>query len=255
MGTARNPHEAPTAPLGVAPSPTGLPPAAAVPADPSTPPTPSLPEPPSASAAPVRTSVVASHGDQCPNCNATMAADQRYCLECGHRRGDPRLPFMDAVVFMDAVKRPNPSEASPPPPPGESKPRWSANASLIAGIATLILAIGVGVLIGQSGNSGTTSAASPTPQIIKVGGGGEEETAATTPSKTGKEGKKSSGKSKKKAAAGSETGSSGASKASEEILKPKVPQLAPETQLGEPCEKDAAGCGKNGKFEGEFFGE
>ena len=44
--------------------------------------------------------------EQCPSCGAQMAADQRYCLECGLRRGDPRLPFMDAVVFMDAIKRP-----------------------------------------------------------------------------------------------------------------------------------------------------
>jgi hypothetical protein len=32
-----------------------------------------------------------------------MLPDQRYCLACGARRGDPRLPFMDAVVLMDAM--------------------------------------------------------------------------------------------------------------------------------------------------------
>ena len=45
-----------------------------------------------------------------------MAADQRYCLECGQRRGDPRLPFMDAVVLMDTVVK-GPRQAAPPPPP------------------------------------------------------------------------------------------------------------------------------------------
>ncbi len=54
--------------------------------------------------------------EQCPSCGAQMAADQRYCLECGLRRGDPRLPFMDAVVFMDAIKRPGRGRRSPPPP-------------------------------------------------------------------------------------------------------------------------------------------
>jgi hypothetical protein len=229
-GAAPNPPQIP-APLEVAPAPPPV--------------------------APVQASMVAAGGDHCPGCNAAMAADQRYCLECGQRRGDPRLPFMDAVVFMDAVKRPDPGEASPPPPPGEPRPRWSANASLIAGIATLILAIGVGVLIGQSGNGGTTSAANPAPQIIRVGGSGsgEESPSPTTTSEPEKGGKKEGGKSKKAAKAKGETGSSGASKASEEILKPKVKQLAPTTQIGEKCEKGAAGCGKSGKFEGEFFGE
>ena len=96
--------------------------------------------------------MAAASGDQCPSCGAHLAADQRYCLECGQRRGDPRLPFMDAVVFMDAVKRPR--DAAPPPLPRERQPRMSANASLIAGVGTLVLAIGVGVLIGRSGDNG-----------------------------------------------------------------------------------------------------
>ena len=57
--------------------------------------------------------MVAAGGDQCPNCGASMAPDQRYCLECGHRRGDPRLPFMDAVVFMDAVEAAGPAGTGP----------------------------------------------------------------------------------------------------------------------------------------------
>ncbi len=197
--------------------------------------------------------------ENCPSCGAALAVDQRYCLECGHRRGDPRLPFMDAVVFMEAINKPQ----APAPAPGGNKPRGglSANASLIAGIATLVLAIGVGVLIGQSGDNGT-SAASQTPQIIRVGGsgGGEEET-ATTEGEGGKKdtGAKEKGKSKnpnaKKAEAKAETGSTGQTKATEEVLEPKVPQAKPEAQVGETCDKGTAGCSDNGKFEGNFFGE
>ena len=76
-----------------------------------------------------------------------MAADQRYCLECGQRRGDPRLPFMDAVVLMDTVIK-GPQRASAAP--ATRRRRWSPNATLIAGIATLLLALGVGVLIGMA---------------------------------------------------------------------------------------------------------
>jgi hypothetical protein len=179
-----------------------------------------------------------------------MAADQRYCLECGHRRGDPRLPFMDAVVFMDAVKRPR--HAAPPPPPREQRPRISANASLIAGVATLVLAIGVGVLIGRSGDSGSSTAAAPAPQIIKVGGGGEEAATAATGKGTAAQG----GKSKKAKSPEKAVDSSGTSEAAAEVLKPagdvKLPP--PTVQPGGKCESGAAGC-KGGEFTGEFFGE
>jgi hypothetical protein len=160
---------------------------------------------------------------------------------------------MDAVVFMDAVNRPR--DAGPPPPPREKKPRISANASLIAGIGTLVLAIGVGVLIGRSGENSGSSAANAAPQIIKVGGGGE--TASTAAPEEAAGNTKAKGKANKaKAKAKSETGSSGTTKAAEEVLKPSPGvKLAPPTvQPGGACEPGAAGC-KGGEFTGEFFGE
>src|SRR3569623_1526597 len=84
--------------------------------------------------------------ESCPNCGAQMAADQRYCLNCGHRHGDPRLPFMDAVVFMESMNAPGGAAGAAPPPPPAEQPgpgRWNANAALIAGVATLVLALGV----------------------------------------------------------------------------------------------------------------
>jgi hypothetical protein len=179
-----------------------------------------------------------------------MASDQRYCLECGLRRGDPRLPFMDAVVFMDAMK--SPRDAAPPPPASEPKPRLSANASLVAGVATLVLAIGVGVLIGHSNESAGTIAAAPAPQIIKVGGGGGEETATASSAKASSGG----GKAEKSKAPEKAIDSSGTSEAAAEVLKPagdvKLPP--PTVQPGGECESGAAGC-EGGKFTGDFFGE
>ncbi|HUB99089.1 MAG TPA: hypothetical protein VMS11_04630 [Solirubrobacterales bacterium] len=231
--------------------------------NPTDPPSPSSPYDASSQPTEVHPTLAAtSSSDHCPSCGKPLAADQRYCLECGHRRGDPRLPFMDAVVFMEAINQPQ----TPPPPPtssggGKSK-GMSANTSLIAGIATLVLAIGVGVLIGQSGDNGTSNAASQAPQIIRVGGGGEGEEEATpeesgkknTGKKGGKE-KKANNAAAKKAESKSETGSSGTSKAVEEVLEPKVPQAKPEATVGESCDKGTAGCSDNGKFEGNFFGE
>lgn len=196
--------------------------------------------------------------DQCPSCGVRMAADQRYCLECGQRRGDPRLPFMDAVVFMDAVKQ-RPAEATAPssPPPLERRSRMTANASLIAGVATLVLAIGVGVMIGREGGNDGSLAAAPAPQIIKVSGGGGEEEAATASTAGSEDIGGKSGKGKKAAKAPEKAvDSSGTSEAAAEVLKPagdvKLPP--PTVQPGGKCESGASGC-EGGKFTGDFFGE
>jgi hypothetical protein len=225
---------------------------------------------------PVGPSMAAFGGNEsCPNCNAQMAADQRYCLNCGHRRGEPRLPFMDAVVFMESMNAPaGGGGTTPPPPPAQSDSggRWNANAALIAGVATLVLAIGVGFLIGRSGHDNSTQAAAP--QVIKVEGntgGGTEETAAapeeeaTTGKESngkseGKSGGKSAGKSpaKKKASEvkeGSKEEKERAEEKTKEVLHSTVPTVETGTQVGDSCEPGVAGCSANGKFEGNFFGE
>lgn len=183
-----------------------------------------------------------------------MAVDQRYCLECGRRRGDPRLPFMDAVVFMDAIKRPAADTQPLPAVTSERRSRTTANASLIAGVATLVLAIGVGVMIGQSGDNGSSVASAPVPQIIKVGGAGEETAAVSTTDSSNESGGK--GKAKKAKAPEKAIDSSGTSEAAAEVLKPagdvKLPP--PTVQPGGKCESGAAGC-EGGEFTGDFFGE
>ncbi|HET7455971.1 MAG TPA: zinc ribbon domain-containing protein [Solirubrobacterales bacterium] len=206
---------------------------------------------------------IAGSGDNCPNCGASLAPDQRYCLACGHRRGDPRLPFMDAVVFMESAKQPAPAEtavAAAPVP--DRRPFMSANASLVAGVATLILAIGVGVLIGRSGDGGASNAAAPAPQVITVGGGGGE-VASTAKAGGGKakDGNAAAASDKpktatqKKAKKKLETGSSGTTKAVEEVYEPApgVKIAPPEQKIGGECDPGVAGCGDNGKFEGTFF--
>jgi hypothetical protein len=210
--------------------------------------------------------------DSCPNCGARMAADQHYCLNCGHRRGEPRLPFMDAVVFMETMNAPGGTAGSPPPPPpaksGGSN-RWNANAALIAGVATLVLAIGVGFLIGRTGHENSTSQAQAPIKVIEVnGGGGGTEEAATpeTSTETANGGKvaketKSGGNSKSKGASakpseieeGSKQEEEAAQKKTEEVLHSKVKSVKPTAELGESCEKGVAGCSSNGKFEGNFF--
>jgi hypothetical protein len=197
--------------------------------------------------------MVNAGGEQCPSCGMAVAADQRYCLHCGQRCGEPRLPFMNAVTFMDAMRAPSEAVAGPAPQPQPRRRRISPNAALIAGVGTLLLAMGVGVLIGHSGNQSVATTAAA-PQVITVhgGGGAETETAATANkgnagTKGGKKSKKASASAKKKA----ETG-----QGAEEVLKPSAGvKLPPATaEVGSKCEQGAAGC-KGGEFTGEFFGE
>jgi hypothetical protein len=177
-----------------------------------------------------------------------LAADQRYCLECGNRRGDPRLPFMDAVVLMDAVKRPR---QAPPPPTKRKRSSISPNAALIAGVGTLLLALGIGVLIGRSGNHTTAATTQAAPIVIK-GNGEESKTAPSAKTTTG--GGAANAKTKKQKAAALKAAEK--HPAAEAVLKPKagVKLPPPTAQPGETCSGDTAGC-ENGKFNGNFFGE
>jgi hypothetical protein len=105
----------------------------------------------------------------CRSCGSPLAADQRYCLQCGARRAEARLPFLD-ILAQQVPQGAGPAAAiSPAPsPPGSWLGRMSTNAAAVAGVACLLLALGVGVLIGGLGQNG--SAASGTPQVISVGG-------------------------------------------------------------------------------------
>jgi hypothetical protein len=207
---------------------------------------------------------MAGGGDNCPQCGSPLAKDQRYCLVCGARRGDPRLPFMDAVVFMDAVKQPQPGtegDGGKPAATPTKRPLLSANASLVAGVATLVLAIGVGVLIGRTGDSG---GGNENPSVIEVhtngGGGGEVEEAAPEANEGGKE-KKTDGSGGKGATGKKESPkeekeqNEKAESKLDEVFESEANLAKPDQKIGGKCDPSEAGCSSNGKFEGNFFGE
>ncbi|MGN6816792.1 MAG: hypothetical protein ACTHK3_12045 [Solirubrobacterales bacterium] len=189
-----------------------------------------------------------------------MLADQRYCLNCGQRRGDPRLPFMDAVIFMDAAKQPPAAEAAAAPPsPPDRRPFMSANASLVAGVATLVLAIGVGVLIGRSGEGSSQPAAQPSVITVPAGGAQASTNSSSKATKgnaeTSAKGNKAKSATTKKAKKKTEITKSGTSKATEEAypVNPNVHLAEPEQELGGKCDPSEAGCNSKGEFEGNFF--
>jgi hypothetical protein len=110
-----------------------------------------------------------AQGEPCAECGAPLAADQRYCLNCGQRRVGPRVDYRQHLTDSAGA-------AGPPPPqepqtaalsPEPKKPeRDYAPLAAVGGIAVLGLMLLVGVLIGK-GNSTTTSAPAP---VVRVGG-------------------------------------------------------------------------------------
>jgi hypothetical protein len=168
-----------------------------------------------------------------------MAPDQRYCVECGERRtgGGLReaLPRAQAVAPAAATRR----------------VRMSPNSSLIAGVATLLIALGVGVLIGRSGDNGGAAKAA-TPQIVTVAGGAAAATTAADTAAADSSSASKGSKAKKKAAA-SKAKVSGASSIDETAKKNGVKLPPKVVKIGQKCEKGAKGC-EGGKFTGNFFG-
>ena len=112
----------------------------------------------------------------CGSCGAPMGADQRYCLECGERR-TPLSSFLRGGPQASTPVARVPATAVPPDlaPDSALVARTSRGNALtvIAGVGVLMLAMGVGVLIGRSGAGKQSSAA---PQVITVGALGSSPT-------------------------------------------------------------------------------
>jgi hypothetical protein len=82
--------------------------------------------------------------NRCRVCSAEMASDQRYCVECGTRRGKPRFTLAkDTASAAATVSAPSSSPLAA---------GWTRLTALLA-IAVVLLALGIGVLVGNSGAS------------------------------------------------------------------------------------------------------
>lgn len=181
-------------------------------------------------------SMVAAVSNQCSVCAAVMASDQRYCVECGERRGAARVPIQDvaaqrAPATAGARRRPRRAAMSP-------------NLTLIAGIGTLLLAMGIGVLIGRSGSN--SSVKTPPAQIVTVAGAGAGTAASGAAAPTTSSAATPTSKS---GTTHSTTKTTTTSKTSSKKSSAPQPKAA---KVGSP------GHGKgyqNGHFTGNFFGE
>jgi hypothetical protein len=188
----------------------------------------------------------------CSSCGAALASDQRYCLNCGQRRGDTRVDFRrhldtQAVATKEPAKPANGTGAPSAIAPVAEKPqpdkpqRDYAPLAAAGGIAVLGVMLLIGVLIGR-GSGGEEPAAAP--QVVTVpsaessaGGAtaGTQETGAS--GGDGKAGAKASGdKAAKKddVVAGGSTDTGNAPVASDEQLE------ALQGKTGEDYAKESA---------------
>lgn len=197
---------------------------------------------------------LASGRDRCGACGAPLAPDQRYCVQCGQRRGPARVEFAEHLAQAGQQRVVTAAE------PARRLPRFSPNAALIAGVGTLMLAMGVGVLIGRAATS--EKSASPQVKLITVGGGaattsGTGTGTAITPSTSEGEagtgahsstGKGSGGGASTATKSGSSSKSSGG-KSSSSSSKPKAKVVKVGSHGSGP------GYNKKKEFTGNFFGE
>jgi len=111
---------------------------------------------------------IAEHGEPCRRCGAAMAGDQRYCLNCGNRRGGPRVDPLEFLGGSNGNGSVNgtangASEVPPAAPKRDVSPLAAVGA--VAALGAILL---IGVLIGKGNSSTPTTAAAP--QIVTVGG-------------------------------------------------------------------------------------
>lgn len=121
-------------------------------------------------------------GDVCAQCGTTLAPDQRYCLNCGTPRAEPRLDFERHLAA-------NGSDGPGQPPSQQQALRWTPVAAVVA-IAILGGMLLLGVLIGQDDNevtvtevqqAGTTAPATTAPTTTAPPATTTAPEASTTP--------------------------------------------------------------------------
>lgn len=197
--------------------------------------------------APTESLVSAAVGDRCTSCGAPMASDQRYCVVCGERRGKARYP-------VTAIAEPVETVAAVSGPP--ARPRFSSGSTFVAGIGVLLLAVGLGVLIGRIGHTTTTPRASAAaPYVVTVNGGGSgsgtSTSASTAPTTNTGSGKSSATKVKKIVI--TKQVAAKATAAASKVLGGATNLAPPTVTQGSKC-TSGAGC-QGGSFTGNFFGQ
>jgi uncharacterized OB-fold protein len=113
--------------------------------------------------------------DRCTECGAEMAVDQRYCVECGNRRGPARF----ALARTTTVK------STAVVTTGQSSSRPSAFVLAATGIVIALLGLGVGVLIESKKVNVTVKGAAAAATTSGTSKGGTSSTSSSGGTSTG----------------------------------------------------------------------
>jgi len=104
---------------------------------------------------------VSQKAERCTGCGNPLALDQRYCLNCGKRRGGARIEF---EKYLDQ-EPPNSPPKVPPvvaAQPADNRPEREVTPLMAAvGLTGLAVILILGVLIGRTGQGNSTPVAAP----------------------------------------------------------------------------------------------
>ena len=120
--------------------------------------------------------VVGQEGDTCEQCGSVLATDQRYCLNCGRRRGESRVDYESRL--NGGVAATNGAVAATPAPATQ---QWTPAFAILA-IALLGVMLLLGVLIGKKGNNNTQTVATQAAPTTTAAAATPTNTTATTAS-------------------------------------------------------------------------
>jgi hypothetical protein len=124
----------------------------------------------------------------CRSCSAPLAPDQRYCLACGTRVAAPRVAFLDVLAAGEPAA-PAASAAAQRAAGGSHTARSLARqldrvGGPMGAAAVVLVALGVGFLIGHGGSGGGPSTVIQRPPVVNVQSSGTA-AAPTDPTATG----------------------------------------------------------------------
>lgn len=144
----------------------------------------------------------------CGTCQAPLADDQRYCLNCGTRRGEPRMDPLAHLMPADGAAT---TAVAPAVVSAPARGVLGPSGLPLLGALAVLAALGVGFLIGAGRDEAPVIAQRPPVVNITSAAGGPA--AATTATET--DAKADAGSTAKKSKADSRTGKD----AEEEIEK------------------------------------
>jgi hypothetical protein len=114
---------------------------------------------------------VGQEGDTCEQCGSALATDQRYCLNCGWRRGEARVDYQQRLAGQAAT-------ANGAVAPVRAQPQWSP-AFAIGAIALLGIFLLLGVLIGKKDNGTTQTVQAQAPATTTTAAAAPTDTTAS----------------------------------------------------------------------------